>query len=456
MKLGSLTLCTKKLISGLDIDYILKISNKNMKKIMTFLFVFVFAFVFLTPVKAFDLNLGNTVEDRDYVDSYYNFSIIDTNLSAGYQGIVTEIQYWARNNNAFKFLIVDELGKVMWKSDLITPVATGLQTYTPSTSPVVHPGWNIGMYFTLTGTIPFDYDDGADPAFYEANNAGEPVLGETLTNAGTTKRYYSVYANGWQFKGDTDGDGVNDINDLCPESTNADEKWSSEKEWGTNRWQVQEYEGKLVWYQNKPIKGGKGNLATLSSHDIAYTYGCNGHQILDKLTEGLGENAMSGHYKFGLSSSVLEEFHTNFADGNISGKYFIETVTVTPSGTAAYTPIPVYSVYPLVSGVNYTLEASGTYRFAKWGEYGIADAAWNYRSAAYAPRGVAGWYQQSSTRLQVWVGGSAVTWQPAEYNPEHKYSFNTIGGGSPLMFTISDDQYGDNSGNITVDIYAQI
>lgn len=90
------------------------------------------------------------------------------------------------------------------------------------------------------------------------------------------------------------------------------------------------------------------------------------------------------------------------------------------------------------------------------GVYGIADAAWNYRNTTYAPGGVAGWYQSALKYLQVWVGGEAVTWQPAEYNPEHKYTLNTIGGGNTLEFTIIDDVYGDNSGKITVDIYAQL
>lgn len=170
---------------------------------------------------------------------------------------------------------------------------------------------------------------------------------------------------------------------------------------------------------------------------------------------------MNGHYKFGLSSSVLEEFHNNFADGDISGKYFIETVYVKPFGTAAYTPTPTYSAYTLASGVNYVLEASGTYRFAKWGDYGIADAAWNYRKAPYTPDGeTTGWYQLASKYLQVWVNEAPVTWNPistqSSPDPDHKYTLDVIGDGNKLMFTIMDDQYSDNSGQIRIDIYAQL
>ena len=97
--------------------------------------------------------------------------------------------------------------------------------------------------------------------------------------------------------------------------------------------------------------------------------------------------------------------------------------------------------------------ASGTYRFANWGDYGIADAAWNYRSAAYAPGNIAGWYQQASQRLQVWIGDAAVAWQPTDYNPEHIYTLDVTGEGDTLMFTIVDDQYSDNRGYITVEIW---
>ncbi|MBW6469058.1 MAG: hypothetical protein K0B85_07885 [Coriobacteriia bacterium] len=107
----------------------------------------------------------------------------------------------------------------------------------------------------------------------------------------------------------------------------------------------------------------------------------------------------------------------------------------------------------LAAGKSYLLEASGTYRFANWGEYGIADAAWNHRRAANAPGGVAGWYQQESTWLQVWVDGAAVDWDPDEFNSEHIYTVEVTGADSPVVFKIMDDYYADNSGFITVDIY---
>jgi len=133
--------------------------------------------------------------------------------------------------------------------------------------------------------------------------------------------------------------------------------------------------------------------------------------------------------------------------------FLLDKVYVTPFGTAAYTPTPTYSNIDLEDGEDYRLVAIGIYRFANWGEYGIADAAWNYRRAANAPGGVADWYQQASNSLQVWIGGEAVLWQPTVYNSEHIYTLDVTGEGDKLKFTIMDDAYRDNSGSITVEIW---
>lgn len=134
----------------------------------------------------------------------------------------------------------------------------------------------------------------------------------------------------------------------------------------------------------------------------------------------------------------------------------VDEVHVYGYGTTAFNPFEYPSNITLEDGGCYRLEASGTYRFAEWGAYGIADAQFNYRNAAYAPGGVAGWYEQASTRLQVWMGGAVVDWQPTTFNPEHVYTHALMGAGSPVVFSISDDYYGDNnkySDYITVKIY---
>jgi hypothetical protein len=145
----------------------------------------------------------------------------------------------------------------------------------------------------------------------------------------------------------------------------------------------------------------------------------------------------------------------------------VDTVIVYPYGTGIYEPIPVYSGYELEDGANYRLIASGTYRFANWGTYGIADALWNSRRAAnalseylaYYPVGDpgAGWYQSISQRLQLWVDDNPVGWEPNNSlegpTLDHTYYLDVIGEDKTLKFTILDDQYSDNTGFLTVEIY---
>lgn len=252
---------------------------------------------------------------------------------------------------------------------------------------------------------------------------------------------------------DSDNDGVNDSQDLCADTKLDTDTSRYEKQFdlGVNRWEYTTAGGKSGWYQNVPAK--KGDRKLTSREGLDYTYGCNGHQILEKLAV-LG-NVMNGHWKFGLSSSVVQEFHEDMADQVLNGRYFIETVTVPANKSTA-----TNSSYPMVSGTQYVLQASGTYRFADWGVFGIADAKYNYRSAAYnnnTPDWVDGstWDSPYRNFLQVSNNGSAIGWQE-EFNTDHKYTANIVGNGSPLSLIILDDYYGDNSGNILVDIYAQL
>jgi hypothetical protein len=125
----------------------------------------------------------------------------------------------------------------------------------------------------------------------------------------------------------------------------------------------------------------------------------------------------------------------------------VDTLQVYPDGTGYPSNIA------LTSGKNYGLLASGTYRFANWGEYGIADAQFNYRDAAHAPGGVPGWYELATGHQQVLIGGSVVDWQPPTFNPLHIYTLKVAGAGAPLVFSIIDSEYADNSGSLTLEIY---
>ena len=56
-----------------------------------------------------------------------------------------------------------------------------------------------------------------------------------------------------------------------------------------------------------------------------------------------------GHYKFGCSKSIIEDWH--------SGKYYIETVNVYPDGNT------YSSLTSLTNGEDYLLKSSGTYNY---------------------------------------------------------------------------------------------
>ncbi len=147
---------------------------------------------FATPAFALGVTVGNPAISRANVDSYSNFTIIDTNSPVSATGWLTTFSYYAVNTNSFEFVLVDSANVVKWISPTITPAGTGLQTYNINVP--VTAGWNLGVHFDQTGTIPFDYI-GA-PATYTPNNNGMPTVGVALTVQGTSNRMYSWNGNG--------------------------------------------------------------------------------------------------------------------------------------------------------------------------------------------------------------------------------------------------------------------
>lgn len=97
---------------------------------------------------------------------------------------------------------------------------------------------------------------------------------------------------------DGDDDGINDSEDLCPETA------VDTMDLKPNRWM---WDGD--WQKGEiPGKGkAKGPDFTVS---MEQTKGCSCFQILDWLNENYPEEygEMNGHYKFGCSKSVIEDF----------------------------------------------------------------------------------------------------------------------------------------------------
>jgi hypothetical protein len=139
-------------------------------------------------------------------------------------------------------------------------------------------------------------------------------------------------------------------------------------------------------------------------------------------------------------------------------------VTVAVPGTS---DVGISSKITLASGVVHELRAEGTYRFAKWGEFGIADALCNYRDAAHGgPGWINGdiWAAPVTSWLQVMYGpatGTPINWL-SDASSTHvcdagnAYTATVTGTGSTLSFVIMDDNYSDNSGFIWVEIWGWI
>lgn len=201
------------------------------------------------------------------------------------------------------------------------------------------------------------------------------------------------------------------------------------------------------WVTLKPK--GKGPMFDVNMADV---YGCSCTQILDLYHEYTGAE-MEGHYKFGCSKSVMEGapmFIRDIMDGEYDGYICEEFQSLDVPATNG----AGVNTMSLTAGKMYRIDVSGTYRFATWGEYGIADAEWSYRSALYAPGGVAGWvkgegYFASECGLDLQVDG-CVDW--GDFSPTHEYSMDYAGMGLPLHLFIYDNVYTDNSGWLDVNI----
>jgi hypothetical protein len=147
----------------------------------------------------------------------------------------------------------------------------------------------------------------------------------------------------------------------------------------------------------------------------------------------------------------------------IQGWRLLETVQVRGYLEPGEIVPVVDSTTALNAGELYQLRASGTYRFANWGAFGIADAHCNYRSSLY---GGPGWMHSTLNYLEVWVNGAVFDWGPDNCptltaDPiGHSYNGFITGTGSTISFQIMDSCsgsipgcYQDNSEFITVEIW---
>lgn len=261
---------------------------------------------------------------------------------------------------------------------------------------------------------------------------------------------------------DYDGDNVENEKDLCDwtladaslnletednlldyKATNFDDYNDLFVDWGQNRWLWTEDRWKQKF--SNPKKGTNYKSGTQE------TYGCSCLQILGMLKEeGLGN--FGGHYKFGCSSSVVEDFSKDMNDGVLDGRYLIEeAITVPASGGEKK------STYPLVSGINYILKAYNTADAQKqtphiWFD---AECSNNVGISSNWVDGVEGYSSYGLDLLDLKVNGNFVDWGACD-SINHTYYQNLVGDGNLLKLNIYDVYYPNNEGSLYVDIYAEL
>lgn len=122
----------------------------------------------------------------------------------------------------------------------------------------------------------------------------------------------------------------------------------------------------------------------------------------------------------------------------------------------------------LISGQLYELKASGVYKYGNFGAFplGYADAKYSNRPASVPPY-LTGWVDGADLwadplkcyglQVTIFDGNTDKPLLPVgwiePYNDSHIYTATFTGTGAPLGLFIWDDQYGDNVGGITVEIW---
>lgn len=97
------------------------------------------------PVGTIGTPLGG-ITARSYVDTYANFTIVDTAQTASANGWLTSINYWAQATGTIQFLLVDGSNKVQWVSGSVTVTSIGSKVDTLPAPVQVQAGWRLGYY----------------------------------------------------------------------------------------------------------------------------------------------------------------------------------------------------------------------------------------------------------------------------------------------------------------------
>lgn len=164
-----------------------------MKRHATLLAIALAALFFATSTAhAVTATMGNDAADRSNADTWADFTIVDTNNPAPFDGWFEEITYFAERPGTIRFVVVQPDHTVTWVSDEIVVDASGVHTFATGSPVGVVEGSNIGVYSKGVGVISWDYDGGAEPAPFTDAGTGQPEVGEQLEYHDESRRTYSM------------------------------------------------------------------------------------------------------------------------------------------------------------------------------------------------------------------------------------------------------------------------
>lgn len=146
-----------------------------------------------TAAFAVSATIGDSATLRNHADSFSNFTIVDTNNPAPFDGVFSQIDYYAHRAGSVRFVLVDATETVTWVSDVVTADTTGPKIATLASPAGVTAGSNLGVYSVNRGVV--SWQSGGDGAFWEPNNAGLPAIGDPFNTVGTQGRTYSMNAH---------------------------------------------------------------------------------------------------------------------------------------------------------------------------------------------------------------------------------------------------------------------
>ena len=142
--------------------------------------------------------IGNDAIDRQYADSWTNFTIIDTNNPVMYDGYFDEVTFYAARDGFINFVVVDSDGYVTYISEefeVTTAQIDAVVTVSLSTPAGVTAGDNLGYYTKYNGVIPHDRPLGEE-TLWTTNAYGPLTVGDMFPDDPTyaQHRVYSLNA----------------------------------------------------------------------------------------------------------------------------------------------------------------------------------------------------------------------------------------------------------------------